>query len=220
MTHFSQPLPALELDHLVVAAATLAQGMTWLEQRLGVPVQPGGQHVSMGTHNALLKLGAGRYLEVIAVDPNSPQPQRPRWFSLDDSATRAAISQRPQLLHWVARTSDFDRCCELFRRYFGPTLVMCRNNYCWRITVPTDGSLPGRGMLPSLIQWDSLDHPADLLPDRSCRLKALHLAGPDLQLCTELLSPDSYGQSISLAAAATVSLTARLDTPTGEVVLD
>ena len=48
--------PDAELDHLVVAAATLEQGCDWLESGLGVRPQPGGKHVAMGTHNALLRL--------------------------------------------------------------------------------------------------------------------------------------------------------------------
>jgi hypothetical protein len=37
----------------------------------------------MGTHNRLLKLGEGFYLELIAIDPQAPPPGRPRWFGLD-----------------------------------------------------------------------------------------------------------------------------------------
>ncbi len=57
------------IDHLVVACADLAQGDAWVRSTLGVPSQPGGKHVLMGTHNRLLKLGPRMYLELIAVDP-------------------------------------------------------------------------------------------------------------------------------------------------------
>jgi len=42
---------------------------------LGVPFQPGGRHDVFGTHNALLGLADGLYIEAIAIaiDPDAPQ---------------------------------------------------------------------------------------------------------------------------------------------------
>ena len=45
---------ALALDHLVVAARTLEEGVAWVESRLGIAMGPGGKHAAMGTHNRLL----------------------------------------------------------------------------------------------------------------------------------------------------------------------
>ena len=39
------------------------------EGALGATPAPGGHHPLMGTHNQLLSLGPGEYLEVIAIDP-------------------------------------------------------------------------------------------------------------------------------------------------------
>src|SRR5215471_8417337 len=71
------------LDHLVVAAATLEQGEDYVEARVGIRPKRGGQHVAMGTHNSVLRLGERVYLEVIAVDPQGCAPAQPRWFELD-----------------------------------------------------------------------------------------------------------------------------------------
>ena len=54
-------------DHLVIAAESLEAGVAWAEERLGVSFEVGGQHLRYGTHNALLGLVDGLYLEVIAV---------------------------------------------------------------------------------------------------------------------------------------------------------
>jgi hypothetical protein len=55
----------------------------------------------MGTHNRLLKLGAGRFLEVIAIDPEAPAPGRRRWFDLDAPFMRQRLARGPDLIHWV-----------------------------------------------------------------------------------------------------------------------
>jgi len=62
-------------DHLILAARDLDSGAAWLEDRLGVALAAGGRHERMGTHNRLLSLGQGFYLELIAIDP---QPARIR----------------------------------------------------------------------------------------------------------------------------------------------
>ena len=46
-----------EIDHLVVTAPSLAEGVAFVEQRLQVKMQPGGRHEGMGTHNAVLRIG-------------------------------------------------------------------------------------------------------------------------------------------------------------------
>src|SRR4030095_1080917 len=99
---------AVEPDHLVVAALELDQGCNWVEQQLGVRPQPGGKHVAMGTHNALLHLGPRFFLEMIAVDPDGVKPARPRWFDLDEPRMKAALAEGPHLVHWVVRTTDID----------------------------------------------------------------------------------------------------------------
>ena len=131
---------AATLDHLVVAAAHLDEGAAWLESRLGVALAPGGRHAAMGTHNRLLRLGPKCYLEVIAVDPAAPAPGRPRWFGLDDAATRARIAERPRLVHWVARTNDLATASAACLELPGEILPLSRDSLRWRISVPADGN--------------------------------------------------------------------------------
>jgi hypothetical protein len=73
------PMPPLAtLDHLIVAAVTLADGIEYIAEITGVAPRPGGKHAAMGTHNALLRLGEQVYLEIIAIDPAAAKPARPR----------------------------------------------------------------------------------------------------------------------------------------------
>ena len=71
------PPPVAVLDHLVVAATTLADGIEYFADVTGVAPQPGGKHVTMGTHNALVRLGAQVSVEIIAIDPDGVKPARP-----------------------------------------------------------------------------------------------------------------------------------------------
>jgi Glyoxalase-like domain len=97
-------VPLSRLDHIVITAPSLGLGVDYLRQTLGVTPQMGGEHPRMGTHNCFVKLGAKVYLEVIAVNPNAPRPQRPRWFALDE----LGANELPRLATWVARTDDIE----------------------------------------------------------------------------------------------------------------
>lgn len=159
------------IDHLTVAARTLEEGSAYVRERLGVDCVPGGKHPTMGTHNRLLSLGPESYLEVIAIDPDAPAPARPRWFELDTPAMQARLARGPALVHWIERTGDLE--AEL-RDYPAPARIeaFSRNGLHWRLALTPDGSLPGGGTLPTLIQWQGA-HPCDSLPDSGVRLERL-----------------------------------------------
>jgi hypothetical protein len=159
-----------EFDHLVVAARTVEEGDAWIQARLGVPTVAGGKHALMGTHNRLLSLGPGRFLEVIAIDPAASTPPRPRWFGLDSPAMRERLAHGPALIHWVERTDDLEAALE---GYSEPVeiLSLSRGPYRWRMGVPPDGRIPGDGALPTLIEWEGGLHPADALAASGCALE-------------------------------------------------
>jgi catechol 2,3-dioxygenase-like lactoylglutathione lyase family enzyme len=198
---------AVEPDHLVVVTQDLRQGCDWVEERLGVRPQPGGKHAAMGTHNALLSLGKHFYLEVIAVDPEGAKPSRPRWFDLDEPRMRAAMAEGPHLAHWVARTDDIDAAAERLPDLGAPT-PMARGDLAWRITIPEDGHRPGRGLVPTLIQWPGDRHPTDAMADSGRRLVAIAGEHPEpalvrAELATLGLSDTmkvTYGKSPRIAA--------------------
>jgi hypothetical protein len=208
-------------DHLVLAARDLDRGTTWLERHLGVALAPGGRHARMGTHNRLLGLGAGFYLELIAIDPLAPPPGRPRWFGLDLS--EALPMDRPRLIHWVARSDDIQRDAVVSPEALGEILPMERGDFRWRITVPPDGHVPGNGLVPTLIQWDVPFHPAERLPDAGCRLMKLEGFHPQPANIKGTLAKLGLGTRLdvhSCAADEAAQLVAYIRTPRGLVELD
>jgi hypothetical protein len=216
------------IDHLVIAADSLEQGVAWCETTLGVQPAGGGKHPLMGTHNRLLAIGSERfpdcYLEVIAIDPDADVPQRRRWFGLDDPALRAAVREQPRLVHVVART----RMIEMLRWGLincglnpGVPLAAQRDTphglLKWRITVRDDGRTECGGALPTLIEWQG-PHPSEHLPRSPLTLHELVLRGVPTQALDVLKLPAV--QTAPIDAMARAPLSATLDTPRGRVVLD
>ena len=176
----------IRFDHAVLAARTLAEGVEWLESRLGVPVGAGGKHATMGTHNRLVSLGPGRFIEVIAIDPDAAPPGRARWFDLDAPAMQARLSGGPALVTWVVRADDIERAIEACAIGRPEVLALARGDFRWRIGVPASGHLAHDGVAPTIIQWSS-HHPADVLPESGCRLEKLVLRHPEARATFDAL---------------------------------
>lgn len=195
------------LDHLVLAAETLAEGLQYIQDTLGLELPPaGGKHPLMGTHNRLLNLGSGAYLEIIAIDPEAPPPAQPRWFDLD------RFAGAPRLRTWVARTEDLSR----YQGFgLGPAREARRGELRWHITLPEDGRLHWGGIVPYLIQWGPR-HPTDTLPDVGCRLVELVLFHPESEAVARVLQKlDLELNQIRLEPASKPELRAFIQTPGG-----
>ena len=143
-----------------------------MEAQTGVRPGPGGQHLAMGTHNALLSLGPETYLEVIAIDPSLPTPDRPRWFDLDN------FSGPPRLTHWACRVPDLAAIHPDLPTEAGEIVPMSRGDLHWKITIPKDGSLPFGGSYPTHLEWPDGIGAAARLPDQGVRLERLEVNSP------------------------------------------
>jgi len=206
-------------DHLVVAAATLAQGCDHVEAALGIRPQPGGKHGAMGTHNALASLGPRLYLEVIAIDPDGVAPKRPRWFDLDEPRMRAALAEAPRLIHFVARTTDIEALARRSPVPLGDVSPMARGDLHWQMTIPADGHLPGRGLVPTLVQWPPDVHPADKMADSGVRLVALAGEHPEPGQIRKVIEALGLSEVLKVSYGRSPRLAAMLRTPRGVVTL-
>ncbi len=209
-----------KMDHIVIGADSLSQGVAELENKLGVRVPRGGTHSAMSTHNCVMQSGNDTFLEIIAVDPDAPtDPGRTRLFTLDDPSTQVRLKQRPRALCWVVGTADLDGVMAASPVNLGEAVRLTRGDLSWRLTVPVDGSLPMDGLIPAFIQWSPGPHPSAAQQDLAVRLNKVQLSHPNPESLNEIL------RSLNVDHLADVSkgelgLSFALTAPKGSVVID
>lgn len=202
----------LRLDHLAVSCTALAEGVAAVEAALGVPLAPGGEHPTMGTHNRLLSLGPQEYLEVIAINPAAPAPGRPRWFDLD------RFAGAPRLTNWVAAVEDMDAVLAASPAGTGVPVDLARSDFRWTMAVPEDGRLPFDGCFPALIRWQGVAHPAPRLPDHGIRLTGLTLIHPQADALRAALGALTRDPRLTVESGP-VAMRAQFCTPDGDRTL-
>ena len=202
----------MELDHIAIAGSRLAQATDRVQNALGVSMQPGGEHAIFHTHNTLLGLDDGLYLEAIAINPDAPQPNRPRWFDLDRFAGAARFS------NWICRCDDLDATLAALPSGFGSPVWLTRGDLRWRMAVPADGILPFDNCAPALIEWEGAAHPASMLTPSRCRLTDLTVSHPDADTLANLLSPFLSDPRLQFAKGP-AALSAAFETPNGRRML-
>ncbi|MEM6886828.1 MAG: VOC family protein [Pseudomonadota bacterium] len=171
----------MDLDHLAVAGKSLEAARAYVQEALGVAMQSGGRHDIFSTHNALLGLEDGLYLEAIARDPDAPAPTRPRWFDLD------RFEGPPRLVNWICRTSDLSATLAALPAGLGPPVDLRRDALRWRMAVPEDGILPFDNRAPALIEWQAGGHPCEVLKASGVSLRRLTLLHPHAEALKRLL---------------------------------
>ena len=219
------------VDHLVVLAPSLAEGVAWCEATLGVVPGPGGEHPLMGTHNRLIPVNTAAfpraYLEIIAINREAV-PQRAagakRWFDLDDETLQARLrTQGPQLAHWVAEVPDLPQALATLSAQGidrGQVVAASRPTpqglLRWQISVRDDGQRLLGGCLPTLIQWGDT-RPTQGMADQGVALESLALAHPQAGALRQAL--DAVGLGAIPVHTGPARLQARLRTPRGPVDL-
>jgi hypothetical protein len=206
------------LDHIVVAATQLDEAIYWARQTFGVDAKRGGQHVSMGTHNALVKLSDTTYMELLAIDPSLPEPSHPRWFTLSEAATKQRLKRRgPHLVGWVARTDDLSAASVILG---GEIQDFKRDRYRWQMSLPKGGKLHEGGAVPLLMEWRSIQHPCQALPDAQCRLVQLELTVRDPDESELLLSAIHFKMDRAvrlIVSRGAPAIRAIIDSPVGRI---
>ncbi|MDH3681137.1 MAG: VOC family protein [Acidimicrobiia bacterium] len=204
------------IDHFVVAAGDLDQATTWFADQTGVAPTPGGAHPGVGTRNALVSLGERTYIELIAPDPDQPEPASPRPFGIDAIDT-------PRLVTFAVCPDDIDDAAARLKAEAGVDLgvvyAMSRRRpdgveLSWRLTRSVYPE--GGGLVPFLIDWGDTPHPAASAAT-GCALDAVALRHPRPDTVEAVLSVLEL--AIPVGSGDEPGLTVSLQTPRGSVEL-
>ncbi|MEM6343916.1 MAG: VOC family protein [Bacteroidota bacterium] len=204
------------IDHLIYTAPDLKTGMDAIEAQLGMRPVIGGQHPLWGTHNALLALGKGIYLEVVAPDPSLAVGERGLWLE-------QYYALRPGLRTWAFRKAAIQAARQIALQNqiaIGaiekgqrqkPDASLLR----WQLTDPY--KLAFEGALPFLIDWGNSQHPSLAIPSVG-ELLSLEIIHPQDSALREALQKLKI--NIALKAGNQYKLSASIQTAGGIIKLE
>ena len=207
------------IDHIVIGAATLEEGVDFIQRCLGVDIPFGGVHKTMGTHNHLMQLGESVFLEVIAVNPDIAAPEHARWYGLDDPFVRAQLESGPRLLTWVVNTPDMHSLFKNTGESFGEPTKVSRGKLSWLFGLPADGRLLAGGLLPYVIEWHCEEHPAHSMSDTDCALKSIEIEHPNPHWLRSRLQLIDASELVTVNSATSPVLKVSIESPVGLVEL-
>ncbi len=228
-----------QIDHLVIVAKSLEQGVQWCEDTLGITPGPGGEHTLYGTHNRLFKVASPSnpmaYVEIIAINPAAVRPKRAcpkRWYDMDDPALQKAVAKEPRLVQFVVNTRDIRAARMAIRMQGidrGPAVHASRRTnrgmLHWQISVRADGQRLFDGCMPTLIQWGKPEatdplklHPRNTLTRSGVTLQSLEVIHPSAAKLQAAY--DAIELNRVTVTEGPANLKATLQTPKGVVVLE
>jgi hypothetical protein len=198
----SAPAVPDAVDHVILAIDSLERGVALLREATGLTATYGGAHPGNGTQNALLSLGGGRYLELLA-----PNPADSAAAAAPGAAERArtfAAHRRLTPVGWAVRVADADSARAAYVARGLPASSVrpgsrARPNgttLAWRTVAPW-GPLAAAHprALPFAIEWGrATPHPAADAP-AGCTLASFAVVSP---------AADSVGALLARAGVPTV----------------
>jgi hypothetical protein len=205
----SSTASAAQIDHVILGIDDLDRGVKAFEAATGVKPVYGGKHPG-GTHNALVSLGDGIYLEILAVQQGVTIP--PDYADLKKMKTLTPIG-------WAVSSSD---SAELRNRLSAAGIAVSEPVDGSR-TTPTGSTLSWQSFalnensleVPFFIVWSKQTaHPSTTSPS-GCKLQQWSVASPRVKDLERL------GQALNLrvdvAESKTTSMRLSLTCPKGAV---
>jgi hypothetical protein len=201
--------PPARIDHIMLGIDELDRGVESFEQRTGVRPVYGGKH-PRGTHNALVSLGDGTYLEIIAVQRDVKPPEE--YVGLRHLHLLTPIG-------WAVSSTDSG---ELRNRLSSAGLAVTEPSAGSR-TTPAGTTLSWQTFglkdnfeeAPFFIVWSpQTPHPSTTSP-KGCKLQHWRVAGAHQKALVQLR--DTLQLRVDVADAPATSLHLSLRCPKGQV---
>jgi hypothetical protein len=209
------------LDHIVWICDDLERGSRQFEDLTGVAPIFGGVHASGVTENAIIGLGARRYLEILAPVPGHGS-ELDEWARLASKAKVARVLtyclRGPHPLEELARATRARGWKNANVEENGRTRPDgVRLQWQWLAPVVE----PFGVAFPFFIDWLDSVHPSESAPasevNRRVSLQGFSVGHPQAQLLARTLH--NLGFSVDTFEAPKTSFRVQLDTPRGPVLL-
>jgi hypothetical protein len=197
-------------DHILLGAPDLDVGIRWIEERTGVRAKFGGNHPGAGTRNALLSLGTGHYLEIIAPDP--AQADAPDVRGLKKLSS-------PSIIQWAIHTEDIAAAKSMVEaggiKTIGPQPGSRQRPDNTLLRWQTLGIEQTTPLVPFFIQWEAgSPHPSSDSP-RLGTVKSLHFETPQPDELRRILHAAAIQTDIRKSSLPRIVLV--VQTPKGEI---
>ena len=200
------------IDHFMYAVPSLEYGNEWAQRTFGMLPAYGGEHVGLGTCNALLSLGS-TYLEIIAPDPAQ---------NLPPNSLGAQFSQLQEggLVTWAVQ-GDLPSIAKTLHNFQfesrGPVrterMTAQQERLVWELLFPGTSSYGVQ--MPFFIDWLQCAHPSGTNPVCGSLL-SFHISTPEPDKLNEVLA--QLGLDV-VVMAGEPAIWAELQAETGVVTL-
>lgn len=197
-------------DHILLGAPDLDVGIRLVEERTGVRAKFGGNHPGAGTRNALLSLGTGHYLEIIAPDPAQANES--------DMRELRELSS-PRIIQWAIHTEDIAVAKGMVEaagiKTVGPKPGSRQRPDGKLLRWQTLGIEQAAPLVPFFIQWEAgSPHPSSDSP-RLGTVKSLHFETPQPDELHRILHAAAVEADIRKSISPRIVLV--VQTPKGEI---
>lgn len=205
-----------EIDHIVYAVPDLDQTLQDFQAKTGIFPVFGGYHKNQGTKNALVNIGNGAYLELIAIDQENTAIGPPRWMGVD-------LIAEAQVTRWSLKSDQLAQDSKALRAFDdhmgviegGQRKTAHGDLLSWMMILPL--AEPAVEIAPFVTNWGTNSiHPTQNLP-QVFPLLDIQFYHPDPASLSVLWR--QLGLSYPIQQGSTPQIKIVLDSPKGRVEL-